>query len=294
MISFVQPLAAGNAIRLHLAPPEGALEWRVLRRPTDDFAGPDDAGAERVAPGAGPRPGAVLDAGAELVNGFTYAYRFYSRDAAGWTSAPAVAATPRATFTGDGPDAQDLLRERIALGLKSEIARGRLRPRAGKIDVITTPAGVPDEKSLPIVCVHLDSDLPAHRFLGEHMEAETPTGIGFDASEDDAEESAGQFTRVALSVVAVSVNGDERAALRKAIKRIVAANWPVFDEAGLLLPEFAQRDDEEKGQNNAVLFRSEGAFTCLAPAVVSWPVSIVTDVTVTATTVSPKDPETDG
>lgn len=285
MIAFAEPLAAGNAVRLHLQPPRGAVEWRVLRRPTDDFAGPDDPGAVRVGREYGPRPGSILDT-ERLLNGFEVVYRFYSRRTDGnWVDGGPRRATPAATYQGEGPDAAALLKERIALGLAEEIRRGALKPHDGRINVTTAPFGHPDEKKLPAVSVHLDTDRPAHRFLGEQVEAEAPTGIGDEAGRG----SEGQFSRVAVNVVAVSLNNDERAALRRALKRIVLANMPVFDEAGLLQCEFAQTDDEELGANNAAVFRSLGSFACTAPAVVAWPVSIVRDVVVTAS--FPDEPE---
>lgn len=291
MISFADPLPAGNAVRLHLAPPIGALEWRVLRRPTDDFTGHEDPGALRVGLDYGPRPGGILDTD-KLLNGSPVVYRFYWRDAIGWKTNGTRTVTPAATYQGEGPDAAAVLRERIALGLAEEIRRGALKPASGRIHVVTAPFGAPDDKSLPAVSVHLDTDQPANRFLGEVVEAQLPGGIG-----DDHRGSEGQLSRVALNVTAVSLNGDERSALRRALKRIVLANMPVFDEAGLLLCEFAQRDTEEvHGANGAVLYFAQGSFSCVAPAVVSWPVTVIADVVVTASfpNDTPEDPTSNG
>jgi hypothetical protein len=291
MISFAEPLSAGNAVRLHLQPPRGALEWRVLRRPTDDFTGHADAGAVRVGPDYGPRPGSMLDT-YKLLNGFEVVYRFYWRDEQGWHAGASRRVTPAATYQGEGPDAQALVRERIALGLAEEIKRGALKPHDGKIHVVTAIFGAPDEKKLPAVSVHLDTDMPAHRFLGEQMETEVLAGLGSETGHA----SEGQFSRVALNVVGISLNGDERTALRKALKRIVIANMAVFDEAGLYQCEFAQRDDEEPGANGAVLYRANGSFACTAPAVVAWPVTLIRDVVVTASFPAEpaEDPNTDG
>lgn len=289
MISFVEPLAAGNAVRLHLAPPRGASAWRVLRRPTDGFTGAEDPGAVHVGDPNDDRPGCVLDA-AGLVNGTEYVYREYIRTGSTWREGSTVRATPQAIYEGDGPDALAVLRERLALGLREEVRRGTLKPSTGQIKVLTALHPLPDAAKLPVVSIHLDSDEPAHRFVGEGLEGSLPGGIG-DELEPDLYESEGWLSRLRLNIGGFSLNGDERADLRRAIKRIVMANLAVFDAAGLMQVEFAQRDTEQPGDNNAVIYATVGMFSCLAPSRVSWTVGAIADVTVTATITGQEDPE---
>lgn len=45
MIRIVQPLPAGNAIRLFLDPPAGAVAWRILKKSSDTFTDQDDPSA---------------------------------------------------------------------------------------------------------------------------------------------------------------------------------------------------------------------------------------------------------
>ena len=45
MISMIQPLYVGNALRLFLEPPAGATEWKVLRKGSGTFSGHDDPAA---------------------------------------------------------------------------------------------------------------------------------------------------------------------------------------------------------------------------------------------------------
>jgi len=293
MISFVETLAAGNALRLHLTPPRGAMAWRVLRRPTNAFTGPDDASAIRVGDINDPRPAAVTDL-TGLINGATYWYREYVHIGGAWREGSTVEASPEALYAGDGPDALAVVRERFALGLAEEVRRGALKPASGKIPVVTALHPLPDATKLPSVSIHLDTDTPAARFLGEQMNFETfPSGIGADMNRD-LDEADGYMSRVVLNVVGVSINGDERNALRRALKRIFIANLPVFEEAGLLLCEFAQRDDEMPGQNNAVLYATCGNFSCTAPARVAWTLGAIADVTVSAFIPGQEDPETNG
>ena len=293
MISFVEPLPAGNAVRLHLSPPRGAKAWRVLRRPTIAFTGPDDPGAVRVGDPNDPRPGACLDT-LGLINGVEYAYREYVHIGGQWVDGSTVTATPRAIYAGDGPDALAVVRERFALGLAEEVRRGALKPASGKVAVVTALHPLPDSTKLPCVSVHLDADEPAARFIGEQLEGATfPSGIGADL-ETDLDDSEGYLSRLRLNVVGISLNGDERNALRRALKRIFIANLPIWETAGLSLVDFAQRDDERPGDNNAVLYATVGAFACTAPARVSWTLGAIADVDVSASIPGQEEPVTNG
>ena len=48
MISMLQPLIAGNAIRVFIEPITGAKYWRVLKKASDTFSGHDDQSAVLV------------------------------------------------------------------------------------------------------------------------------------------------------------------------------------------------------------------------------------------------------
>lgn len=256
---MVQPIAAGNALRLILAPPPGARDWRVLRRAAGSFTGPDDSGAVVVADRL--RLPDVLDAHG-LTNGTAYSYAVYWRGENGaWLAgAPSTAtAVPVASFVGDTPDPQLLVRERIRLGLAVEVARSTLRPASGKIPVTLAPFALAENVTLPCVTVHVDSIGPAERFVGDMVAVPERRA---DGSWDDYGE--GWLASVVLNVAATSLNLDERAALRIALARIVLANMPVWDDAGFRQVEFHQRDAESVAEN-APLYLSIGKFRCLAP-----------------------------
>jgi hypothetical protein len=282
MISFVEPFAAGNAVRLHLSPPAGAAEWRVLRRPTDAFQGPEDPGAVRAGDPGDPWPGAVTDA-AGLMNGVAYLYKFYWKRAAdgAWLDEPAVPFTPQATYGEDAPDALVLVRDRIAAGLAVEVKRGTLKPASGRIQVVTALFPLPEATKLPCVSVHLDTDESGARFLGENLAAEFPSGIGSELVPDEGD---GWFSNVGINIVGVSLNGDERSAMRRAIKRVVQANLALFEDLGLSQISLRQQDSEEPGENNAVLYLTAARFTCVAPSRVAWKLGRITGVSVTVIT----------
>ena len=92
----------------------------------------------------------------------------------------------------------------------------------------------------------------------------------------------GWFATWRLAIVAVSLNGDERILLRKALRSIVQANLPIFAAAGVRTPDFQQNDDE-KQDLDAPLYFSRGSFTCLAPAFVTDTRGTIADVTLAAT-----------
>lgn len=270
MISLVQPLPAGNALRVFIAPPAGAVAWRVLRRIADTFTGEDDAGAFNV---AGDITDHVTLDITGLANGTTYFYRAYSRDAAGvWTAGATASGVPAATYQGDTIDPQTLLRDRIGAGLAVEVARGALRPASGKIPVLTAPFALSEGVTLPCVSIHYDGDSTDMRALGEQLYS--------DVEVDDGgwTETEGWLTRITLNVVGASLNGDERIALRQALQRIILANLAVFDAAGLTLPGFQQRDTEQFAEQSAPIYLTNGSFTCMAPSFVRSTVGEIAEV----------------
>lgn len=277
MLNAIYPQSAGNALILTITPPSGAVSWRVLRR-TDAaaFTGPDDAGAVTVADGS--RDNQVLD-DTRLVNGVTYAYRVYYRDNSGaWIGHDDGQGTPQASYRGDDLDPLSLLRDRLEAGFAVEVSRGALRPKSGKIPVLTAPFALVDGATFPCVSVHLDSDSPSAFALGDVFSPdEHIAGIGWD-------ETTGWLSSTSLNVIAVSLNGDERIAMRRALRRIVQANLPIFYGHGLRNIEFRLQDTEEPNAQNAPLFMSAGSFSCIAPAYVTGAVPEIRDVAVSATT----------
>lgn len=275
MITFLKPLAAGNAVQILLAPPEGAAHWRVLRRTAGQIAGPDDAGAVLVADGSTDE--SILDMEG-VANGAPHTYRAFYWIGAGWSASEAETVTPAATYAGLGPDVQAVVRERIELALAVEVARGALvPPDGGRIRVTTAPYALPDKVSFPMVSVHIDDDMPAERFIGELLAGDLSQEGGA------VTQSEGWLSRYVLSVVGVSRNTDERVALRKAIKRAVMANLPIFDAVGMMQVQFSQRDDDQFGRDDgAALHFTRGTLTCLAPSAVSADIGPIDDVDVTA------------
>lgn len=261
-IDLVHPLPVGNALRLILSPPAGALFWRVLRRTDDTFSGAADTGAVRVLDDD--RDNSVLDR-AGLVNGTPYFYAMFAWDGAAWSQVgDVVSATPQATYADGGPDVQAIVRERLELGLAIEVARGALQPASGKIPVTTAPFAHQSGITFPTVSVHHDSSVAADRSIGELMLPDhlQPDGALVTGGE-------GWMARVTLNIYAVSLNPDERAALREAIRRVIQANLGVFAAEGIILPNLSQRDEEQFVENNAPLYATVGIFDCEAPAFVT-------------------------
>lgn len=279
MISHIEALPAGNALRLYLTPPPAAASWRVLRRTSAAaFTGPDDAGAVVVEDRTDGN--VVLDSTA-LENGFLYHYRVHYRDRRGvWIAQAEGQGTPAASYSGEELDVLTVLRDRIERGLKVEVEREALLPESGSIQVLTAPFALVDGVNFPCVSVHLESETPVHRGIGETLFAD-------DVIDGELwRETEGWLARVVLRVVAVSLNADERIALRRALRRIILANLPVLDAHGILQPEFTVSDHEDEGprQNAAILFMAVGQFSCIAPVYVTRDLGPIRDVTVNAGT----------
>lgn len=268
------PLAVGNAVRVFWTPPAGAEYVRVLRRTADAFTGPGDAGA-RVVTDEDDSTNTLDRTG--LVNGTAYFYRAYAWDGATWTAGPTASATPAATYQGDDIDPQTLLRERLELGLAVEVTRGVLKPRDGRIEVLMSPYAMARAVAFPVVSVILVDDSQADRVLGEELYPELVMADG------DVQSTEGWLSKTTLSVIGIAQTADERAALRQAIARVMAANFPIFADAGLVTPNFSQRDEERLPEaGNAALFITAGTFDCLAPSYVTETAVPVAGVTITA------------
>ncbi len=277
MISMIQPLPVGNALRVYLLPPAGALANIVLRNTTGTFAGYNDPTATQVYQGT---QNSVLDYQG-LDNGTTYYYADFYLVGGSWVAGNVVSAVPASTYVDASTDALTLVRDRISAGMQAEVAAGSLVPKSGLIRVLTAPP-VFDDTLWPVVVVHVESDGSDQRAIGEEIGASMPdpvTGTWAD--------SEGWQARVQLSVTGYSLNPDERISLRQAIRRVILANLPVFNSAGMTEVSFSQQDVEDFTSYGAPVYFTTGTFSCLSPAAVSDAVPAVTDVTVTSSVPEP-------
>ena len=267
-ISFIQAISAGNALRIGLYLPPGASFVRLLRQPTDAFAGPDDASALVVAEHS--CAGAVIDI-TSLTNGTPVFYCAYVNRNGAWDDGCTASGTPAATYCDGGPDVQEIVRSRVEAGLAVEVARGAIRaPKSGVIPVVDSPYALADRMVYPYATVHFDRCTPSERYLGEDV-----TGVGDDE---------GFLATTALNVAVVTQNPDERILLRKALNRILLANFDVFGQLGLLRPTFSLADSEQlpDGTAGAVMFMSGGSFTCDHLTFVTARYPLIADVALTA------------
>ncbi len=270
MISLVQSLPAGNAIRLFITPPAGAEAVRVLRRTADTFTGPADAGAFLVGESL---DNVVIDTTA-LVNGQAYFYKPYALVAGSWVAGAAVSGTPNATYQDASAQVVEVVRERLAAGLLVEVKRGALHHELGKIPVLIASPTFEDTK-WPVVTIHVAQDAPEHRWLGEMQQSDW-----FDPDSDEWIGTEGWLSRVQLNIAGWALNADVRAALRKAIKRIVLANLPVFDEHGMYQVGITQQDVDDFQSYSAPVYQSICQFSCLARSAVTSVDSPIVDVVV--------------
>lgn len=271
MIAIVQPLIAGNALRLFIEPPAGAVAWRVLRKASDAFASESDPtalvayeGSERV----------FVDAMA-LPNDVMAFYRpFYTPDGAVWVAGATAHGTPAATYQEQTTDVMSFMRDRLEAGLKVEVERGNLMADLGYIQVYTASPTLERDQQMPLVTVHLENEEPDTRALGEDI-----GGDLYDQIADNWQESEGWLASVRLTLIGWSLNGDERIELRKAIRRVILANLPVFSDKGWLQPELNMQDvDAVSGEYPAHIFQVMCSFSCSAPVRVSGVVEPVRDV----------------
>lgn len=271
---MLQPLSVGNAIRVILDPPDGSLYWRILRNTTGTFSGEADPSSMLVYEGV---ENFAVDTGS-LQNGTPYYYCAFYWNGSTWAADTAASCTPNATYQDSSTDVLSVVRDRIDAGLQVEIARGTLVPQSGEIKVLTAPPFFQDTR-WPVVTVHLLSEAPAERGLGEVLVPDN-----FDFSDGEWNEGEGWLARVQLAVIGWSENPDERISLRQALRRLIVANLSVFDSKGMIEIEFSQQDvDAISGEYPAPVYQSAGTFTCTAPILVGDQVDEITDVQVTAT-----------
>lgn len=272
----IQPLHAGNALRISLLPPAGAHRWVVLRRDDDAFTGPDDALAFKVYDG---NEKCVTDY-FYLINGATVYYRVYYWLGAGWQASDVKTGIPAATFEQLTQDPLLLVRERLDLGLQVFVQRGVLIHSSGRVPVLTASPQV-DQTPLPVVTIHLASDSSADRFVGEIL---TDDFVGADGLVHSVE---GWFSRVQLTIIGWCLNADERITLRNALKTVLMSNLTVFDAAGLMQVDIQTSDQEDFVTYAAPVYQAVCNFTCYAPSAVDG-VDPVIKTIITTTTATPK------
>ena len=273
MITMVQPLSIGNAMRLILQPHSGAVLWRVLRKDQNDFVGPDDPSALLVHEGD---MSSCLDA-EYLVNGQQVFYRpYYLMRDGSWVAGDVAAGTPAAIYQDMSTDALTVVRDRLEAGLRVEVERGTIASQLGYVQAFTAPP-VFDVVHFPAVTIHVESENPSERGIGECIDTYV-----FDVVDGMFTESEGWFADVHLQIIGWSMNADERSMLRQAIRRVIVGNLPVFSGLGLDLVNLQQSDVDAMNGEYGVpqMFQTVGSFTCMAPVRVSGVVAPVRDVTV--------------
>lgn len=257
MISILQPISVGNAIRIFLTPPTGAVYWRILRKGSDSFTGFNDPDALLVNECS---EKTILDTSSLLNNVMAFYKVYYRLSNNTWQASATAFATPAATYLDQTTDVQSFVRDRLEAGLKVEVERGNLINDLGYIQVFTAPPAITQNMQFPLVSVHLDDESPSERGIGEDF------GDDFDSVGGDIYESEGWLSSVTLSIVGWTLNPNTRIELRKALRRIIIANLPVFDDKGFIHIEFKTQDvDALSGEYNADIYQVMGTFSCMAP-----------------------------
>lgn len=272
MISLIMPLAVGNALTIRLAPPSGASEWRVLRKSSDSFIGHDDLEALTVF--EGDYKSFIDDK--FLQNGVPQFYKAYYRIGSNWVASETRTGTANASYDDASTDALEVVRDRLTWGLQEEVKRGVLYPsKLGSIPVLIAPPVFEDAR-WPMVSIHLTSEQPSTRGIGEMIDS--------DFIDDDLwSEGEGWLASVQLAIIGWTQNPDERIELRKALRRIIVANLPVFDDHGMVQIEFSQQDvDAVSGEYPANIYQAACQLSCLAPVVVRGKQRMITDVVFTS------------
>lgn len=270
---MVQPLPIGNALRLFLQPQADAVRWRVLRKDQDDFSGPDDPSARLVHEG----DMTVLMDAELLQNGVQAFYRpYYLMPGGGWIAGPTATGTPAATYQDLSTDALSVVRDRLEAGLQVEVQRGNIASQLGYVQAFTAPP-VFDVVHFPAVTIHVEAEMPGERALGEYIGGDT-----LDVIDGEWSDSEGWLADVHLQIIGWSMNADERAVLRQAIRRVVVGNLPVFSGLGLDQVNLQQSDVDAMNGEYGVpqMFQTVNTFTCLAPVRVAGTVGVIREVSV--------------
>ena len=258
MISMIQPVAIGNALKLYLTPPADAEYWRVLRKGTDDISGPDDEYAFVAYEGD---DRAFVDC-ASLQNEVRAFYVPFYRIEGAWVRGAGNYGTPVSSYEDYSTEVLSLLRDRLEAGLTVEVERGNLMNELGYIQVLTAPPQVNMNISFPLVTISLEEESPSIRGIGEDI-----SGQYTDVEDETWLEEEGWLANVRLTIQGFSFNPDERIELRKAIRRVIVGNLNVFAAKGVVLPQLTLSDaDAVNGEyGDTPLYLVMGDFTCTAP-----------------------------
>jgi hypothetical protein len=258
MISMVQPLHIGNALRLFLEPPPSAVRWKLLRKGSNTIGGHDDASAALVYEGDEKN---FVDT-AFLQNEVMAFYKpFHTADGVTWTAGPVASGTPAATYRDQSTDVLSVVRDRLEAGLLVEVQRGALTSQIGYVQVFNAAPSLERDLSFPLVTVHLESEDQSVRAIGEEM-----VGGLYDEADADSMNSDGWLASVRLNIIGWSLNADERIELRKALRRIIVGNLGVFSDLGWQQVEMSQQDvDAVSGEYPAPMYQVTSSFNCIAP-----------------------------
>lgn len=258
MISMIQPMAIGNALRVFLTPPTGAEYWRVLRKGTDDIVDESDAGAIVAFEG----DHRIFIDSAYLTNEVRAYYVPFYRINGAWVRGQSGYGTPTPTYEDYSTEVVSVLRDRLEAGLAVEVQRGNLMNELGYIQVLTAPPNMNMNIQLPLVTVTLEGESRDLRGIGEDT-----MGDFLEADSDEWLEHEGWLAGVQVSIVGWSLNPDERIELRKAIRRVIVGNLTVLADKGMLLPNLSLKDDDAvNGEfGDTPMYLVTGFFTCTAP-----------------------------
>jgi hypothetical protein len=263
MISFIDPLPIGNAIRVILAPPVGSVLTRVLRNTSGTFAGAAPGVADSLV-FEGQDSGFIDATG--LLNGTAYSYGAFDYVNGAWVASPVATATPAATAAFVAEDVLTVVCDRLRAGLQTQVLAGALQHDNGSIPVLTAPP-IYENTKFPVVSVHLRANGPAEWGLGEFI-----GDGGYDPSSGLYTDAAGYLGSTTLEIIAWVVNNpDVRIALRKAIRGVLIGNLPIFDQAGMAQISINQTDMEDFESYAAPVYMTTTTFSCLAPEVVTSP-----------------------
>lgn len=265
-IVFVEPLLSGNAVRLTVSATTDSIKWRVLRKTTNDIVDENDPAAVIVYEGC---LESIVDI--EVVNGTVYYYQLFDYINSVWVSSVSVSVIPSATYKDQNLDVIDLLLRRLELGFAIEVINDDINPASGKVSVKSAPPEF-NSTTWPVVSVHLDNDSRGESAIGE---------VIFPDIELDTtgwEESEGWLANISVSIIGWTVNSLQRNRLRKSIKRILLANFPVFESVGMELCSFNLQDSEDLQSYPTPVYMTNCSFTCLAPVRLSHDVSEIIDV----------------
>lgn len=241
-------MPVGDSCQVILSPPDWAKHWRVLRSKTAFPTAYNDPTAIIAYESAEHKGFIDLD----VRNGETWRYAVFYNDGTVWrsdvrnTDTVVIAAKTYST-----PNAMTLLRDRLFLGLKSEIAAGNLTAWSNGVATSAVPVllapPVIDETPFPCVTVELVDSASDERGIGDSMPTELSVNGGW-------EEGVGYFQSLVFAITAWSFNPDERNDFRHAIEKVLIANEANFGAAGLSRLEMRTTHREDFESFNAPMY----------------------------------------